>query len=569
MFQHNFDSRQPFTRTRNHRLILPVWLWAALALLWFGLLGYRALIHSDEGRYAEIAREFLVTGDWITPRLDGLRYFEKPPMQYWLTVIAYHLFGVNEAAARLWTALAGFLTIVTTAFTARKLWGARAGAMTALVSAGTTWLIANGHLLTLDMGLTFFLTVALCAFLLAVQDGPSESARQRWMWLAWAAMAGAMLSKGLIGLIIPGGAFVFYSIATFPNRAISRIQHWRVMRYLSGPLVFLLLAAPWFVAVSLRNPGFAYFFFIHEHFERFLTHEAHREGPIWYFIPQLLGGLLPWTTLLPSAIRSGLAGDDGKRFGNTAFLLAWSGFVFVFFSVSGSKLPSYILPMFPALAMLLGRHLAQPGASLRWHLIIPMVIWLALAILAAGLPKHIHDVPVADLTDFARAIQWAAAGYIVLTIAAFISSSRFDAFMPTMLTTLASLVALNIAMVGHDAYARLKTTRHIAPVLLPYLKPDTPVFSVRTYDQTLPFYLNRLVTIVDYQDELEYGENSEPAKWMHSLDEFTTRWRNLHEGMAVMGPDTFKMLQSEELPMKIVYQDSRRIVVIKAAVVKP
>jgi 4-amino-4-deoxy-L-arabinose transferase-like glycosyltransferase len=557
--------------TRKERWLLPLWMWTVLALLWFGLLGYRALIHSDEGRYAEIAREFMITGDWTTPRLDGLLYFEKPAFQYWITVIAYKLFGVSEFTARIWPALSGFLAVITAGMTAGRLWGSRAGAMTVLSVVSMVWVIANGHYLTLDMGLTFFLTLALCGFLLAANDQVDARLARRWMLLAWAAMAGAMLSKGLIGLIIPGGAFTFYFLATWPNRSVSRTAHWRLLRFVSGPSLFLLLAAPWFVEVSLRNPGFAYFFFIHEHFERFLTHEAHREGPIWFFLPWMLVGPLPWTTLLPGAIRKGFANERQLTFRPTIFLLAWVAFVFIFFSVSGSKLSSYILPLFPALGIIIGPYLADlPANKLRWHLIAPAVIWLsALAIPLLHLPQRITDVPASDIEAFVSLVQLASVSYVACTVAAFALSAKRDTMVPVAVTAISSLLALNIAMVAHDHYAKQKTTRQIAPVLLPYLKADTPVFSVRTYDQTLPFYLNRLVTIVDYKDELEYGETAEPAKWLPSMDEFTTRWRNLHEAMAVMGPDTFKMLQSEELPMKIVYQDSRRIVVIKDVVVRP
>ena len=150
------------------------------ALLWFGTLNYRHLIPSDEGRYAEIAREMLVTGDWVTPRYNGYKYFEKPPLQVWATAVAFKAFGIGNWQARLWTALTGFLTIIAVGLTSAKLYGARVGFLSAVVLASSPMWVIGGHVNSLDMGLSAFLVAALCSLLLA-QSPQSKSSTRNWM----------------------------------------------------------------------------------------------------------------------------------------------------------------------------------------------------------------------------------------------------------------------------------------------------------------------------------------------------------------------------------------------------
>ena len=216
----------------------------AFALVWFGSLDYRKLVKPDEGRYAEIAREMAVSSDWLTPRLNGLKYFEKPPLQYWATAAAYDAFGESEWTARLWTGLTGFLGILLAGFTARRLFGPTAALFAAATLASSLLYLLMGHFSSLDMGLAFFLEVAVCGFLLA-QEG-----KRNWMLVAWAGLALAVLSKGIVALVLTGGTIVLYSLLT------RDWSPWRRFDFLRGLPLFLLIAAPWFIAVSDANPEF-------------------------------------------------------------------------------------------------------------------------------------------------------------------------------------------------------------------------------------------------------------------------------------------------------------------------
>jgi 4-amino-4-deoxy-L-arabinose transferase-like glycosyltransferase len=534
------------------------WLfWLGFALLWFCSLGHNTLIHPDEGRYASISLGMLQTGDWITPRLNGLLYFEKPPLQYWIGALCFKLFGINEFAARFWPALSGFLSVAAVGFSAKKLWGDEAGHLAAMVMGSCCWVVANSHFLNLDTGLNFFLTLTLCAFLLAQREDAGNGERRSWMWLCWAAMAGATLSKGLIGLMIPGAVLVLYSLV------YRQFSYWRRLHLITGLVLFLLLAAPWFILVSERNPGFADFFFIHEHFQRFLTTEARRTGPLWYFVPFLLVGFLPWTTLLPSLLMFGHEREGRGLVQCNRLLLVWVVFVFAFFSKSGSKLPSYILPMFPALALLAGHYLSHTRAqALGKHLLLPALVWLGL-LFAYPFSTHFSgpDVPLAVIHHFA--------GYIALAAMIFLLGAaccwRFlvldRKLGAVLLLSLASVAALMLVAAGYDNYGELKSSRALVASLRP--SRDTEVFAVRFYDQTLPFYLQRNVTLVDYIDEFELGERAEPTRWIPTLDGFISRWQAAPRALAMMAPDTYEQLNQRGVAMRVVFRDARRLVVSK------
>jgi 4-amino-4-deoxy-L-arabinose transferase-like glycosyltransferase len=244
------------------RLLL---LLMVFAVLWFGTLDYRTLIKSDEGRYAEIAREMTVSGDWVTPRYNSVKYFFKPPLQYWATAVAFSAFGEDEWTARLWVGLTSFLSVLMVFFAGRVLFGARPALFGAIALGSMMMPVFAGHFNTLDMGVGTFMSAAMFALLLAQRDEATPGQERFWMMLCWAAMALALLSKGLMGIVLPGAVLFCYLVWT---RDLVRLKHLHIFK---GSLVFLAISAPWFILVMKANPEFYHFFFIHEHFERFLT----------------------------------------------------------------------------------------------------------------------------------------------------------------------------------------------------------------------------------------------------------------------------------------------------------
>jgi 4-amino-4-deoxy-L-arabinose transferase-like glycosyltransferase len=547
-------------------------VFALIAVLWFANLGTRDLLHPDEGRYAEIAREMAATGDWVTPRLNDLKYFEKPPFQYWATVVAYRAFGVHEWTARLWPALAGFLGVVALGYAGFVMGGAVLGVFAGLALAGMLWHAGLAQVVSLDSGLSFFLTLAFTGFVIAQRAEASPSERRAWMWVAWAAMAGATLSKGLVGIALPGGALVAYTAVT------RDFASWRRLHVTSGLALYLVLTAPWFVAVARANDEFLAFFFVHEHFQRFLTTEHRRGGPWYYFIALFVAGVLPWLTVLAyGARRVWREGDANARgFSWQRFALVYAGFVLLFFSASGSKLPSYILPMFPPLALVVGWLLIRLDERTLFRLFLPLVVAagaLLLAMLAAYdrvATRYFAGefMPAAPLLTFGAWLEAAAAVEFAGGIGALLAFRRATRsvtarFWGVAMLSLASLGGLQLAIAGFDAFSTMRSTSAIlraAQASEPFAA-GAPFYQVEMYDQTVPFYLGRTTRLVAFRDELALGIDAEPAKQIPTTAAWASEWQGLALGYAVLPPEIHRTLTAQGIPMRELARDPRRVVV--------
>ena len=546
-------------------------LFAAITVLWFGNLGSRDLMHPDEGRYAEIAREMLTTGDWVTPRLNGLKYFEKPPLQYWVTAAAYRAFGVHEWTARLWPAVAGLLAVVAIGIAGRALGGPALGVFAGIALAGTLWHAGMAQIVSLDSSLAFFLALAFAGLVIAQRAGTGATTRRTWMWITWAAMAGATLSKGPIGVALPAGALVVYTLV---NRDFAL---WRRLHITSGVVLFLVIVSPWFIAVTRANDEFLSFFFIHEHLQRFLTEEHQRTGPWYYFVPIALAGSLPWLVIL--AFGAGRVWNDGGApkglFSWRRLALVWAAFVFVFFSASGSKLPTYILPMFAPLALVAGDLLLRQDPRDLARQALPGAI--VVSVIAAALLLGYHRI-VARFADGPQPIEileaygpWLKAAAVVGALGALtavVAFRRADTlplgrFVGASSLALSTLVAVVIAVAGFDAFSPTRSTSAIlraAQAVTP-LSPSAPVYQIAMYDQTLPFYLGRTTTLVAYRDELALGIDAEPERQIPTVAAWIGKWRAQDEAYAVLPPEMYARLAADGLPMRVLARDSRRVIV--------
>jgi 4-amino-4-deoxy-L-arabinose transferase-like glycosyltransferase len=547
------------------------WLLAvAAAVAWFAPLDVRHLQHPDEGRYGEIAREMAVSGDWVTPRLNDLTYFEKPPLQYWLGAATFDVLGVDEWTARLPSAVAGFLAIIAVGLTAARLASPDAGAFAALVLGGAVWHAGIAHFLSVDSVLSLCMTLALCAFLLAQRPELTRRAQRNWMLAAFAAAALATLAKGLVAIAIPGAALVLYTLATRDTGP------WRRLHALPGLVVYLAVAAPWFVLVSRANAEFAQFFFIHEHVERFLTETHNRTGEWWYFVQWFVLGFIPWiiawAVTLPRSVREAPVYANG--FSWARFCLVYAAFIFVFFSASGSKLPSYILPMFPALALVLGYELTRLSPRALMWIASPLAVGglVALAAYAVAwdglVPKLASEQTPADIfRAFGPWVFAAVAVYAAGGIAAFFlfrNGSPAARTLGIAALAFASLVGMQVAFTGHDAFA---VVRSAAPILQAAeranggpLDARYPVFQVASYDQTLPFYLGRPTPLVEFRDEMALGLAAEPAKG-YDLPRWFATWLAAPQAYALMPRATAADLARENFPFRVLAEDPRRVFV--------
>jgi len=552
--------------------------WLILAMLWFGPLNTPHLFEPDEGRYAEIPREMLVSGDWVTPRLDGIKYFEKPALQYWATAAAFTVFGQHAWTARLWSALSAYLGLLLTFVLARRLYDVRTAQLAVIIQASSLVYIALARITTLDMSLCFSLQMAMCALALLAQQRatvqgaattselaheppPSRAPDARWHLplLLGIGIALAVLSKGLVGILIPASVAGLYFLWRRDWSLPLRARPWWSL------LALLVLAAPWFLVVSQRNPEFAHFFFVVQHFQRYLsTAGFDRYQPGWFFIPVLVLGTLPWTTLLPGALRRAWqAAREGEN--GTALLLVWSVFVFVFFSLSHSKLIPYILPLLPAICVLLARHLASiPPPRFARHV---TVIALCAGAVAMGL-LVLWQLPAATAL-----LARASTGSIIASVAAFLLLAAATALAanlahrnrPIAAAAAAGLGGWMLAqclLLGAEQLPRMHELVNLEQDVKPWIGNSTRLYCVNDYLQPLPFYWGRTCTLVGYRGELDFGLKQEPARWIPDLAQFARDWRSQDDALALLRPQDYQELAALGLPMRVIYT-SQSLVAVK------
>ncbi|HEY5263499.1 MAG TPA: glycosyltransferase family 39 protein, partial [Steroidobacteraceae bacterium] len=439
--------------------------------LWFVLLAGRPLYDPDEGRYAEIPREMLAGGDWVIPRLNGLVYLEKPPLQYWITALAYRSFGQSEASARLCTGLAGYLSLLIVFLLGLRLWGIDAGIKALLLTGASSLFVLLGHQLTLDMTLSFCLLACLACFLMAQSARDTSRHWRLWMVGCWAAMAFGVLAKGLIGVLIPAASLCGYLIWQ---------RDWLLLRRLNmrwGAPVFAAIAVPWFVLAARANPQFLKFFFVREHFQRFLTPIEHRTQPWWFFAPVLAVGILPW---LPQALRCLVSTlcDRAPRgqFDATRLLWVWSVFVLVFFSFSDSKLIPYILPAVPALALLCaGPRSGGSRATLLGGALLTLLSSLGVLAYAGDRWSSADGYPLVLLIR--PVLLWTCAVLFAgaLSCAAWVRKARLRAALAAL--CVAWFLATCSILIAGNAAQPLYSAKDAAAVLR-QAPADAPIFSL-------------------------------------------------------------------------------------------
>ncbi|MES2130336.1 MAG: glycosyltransferase family 39 protein [Pseudomonadota bacterium] len=535
-------------------------LFVAFAITFLWLLDARTLVPPDEGRYAEMAREMFASGDWITTRLNGIKYFEKPPLQTWMNALSFTVFGLGDWQARLWTGLCGLLGVVMTGYAGTRVFGQRAGFYSALVLGSCFYWVLSGQVDSLDMGLSGMTTLALCALLVAQRDEATKREQCWWMLLCWAAMALAVLAKGLIGLVLPGAVLVIYTIAARDWKI------WTRLHLAKGLLLFFAIAAPWFVLVGLKNPEQPHFFFIHEHFERFLLKTHHREGAWYYFVGPLMLGMIPWLGLLPQSLLASFK-RERSTFQPRMMLLVWAVFIFFFFSYSSSKLPGYILPIFPALALLTGAHIevASRGSRTLAGALVAGV-GVALVILGFEVLKVPHRVAE---TAMLEAFQpWIiAAGFCALVGGAFgvLHARHLRRDLMVLALALGGFCATELVATGFESYGLQRSGKALVPKIVAELKPDTKIYSVGTYEQSMTFYLKRTVILVDYWDEFTFGLEQQPELSIPTVDAFIGQWsadatRGIDD-VAIVSPEILLELKTKGVPMRVVAEDARRTVI--------
>ena len=544
---------------------------AVLAGLWFcALLGMRPLSNPDEGRYTEIPREMAVSGDFVTPHLNGVKYFEKPPLVYWLSALTFRQFGVNEFTARLWNGLFSLMGVMLTYAAARAIYGRDAGIWAAIVLSTTLFYFVLSQIILLDMALAVTMSGALFAFTLSVRE--PRGRRRLGLFLAfYTFMALATLSKGLIGIALPGAVIFCWVLL---------LNRWRALwpfYPVVGTLLLLAIAAPWHLFAARANPDFLNFYFIHEHWLRFTTRIHGRYQPWWFFLPFVVGGLFPWVFFAWPALAESLAGGWKTRRQNPEawFFLIWIVFTVAFFSKSQSKLIPYVLPVFPPAAVLIGRFVCGAWQGLAWQG-FRRSTWafvataMLLAVAAIGVPFFLRDKLFAEQAELAACmpvLQATLGGSLFLgAAAAWLGLRRNQPRLMIGAVTVSSAVFLLSAHLGGGFFEKT-SMKEFAMILKPRLQADDRVYCVGYYAQDLPAYLGRLVSVVDYRGELAFGIDAEPdltASRFLKQTQFADQWKQDGVAYAVIRKSAYqKWFAKLDIPYDIIAQNHDFLLVMK------
>jgi 4-amino-4-deoxy-L-arabinose transferase-like glycosyltransferase len=523
------------------------------AFLFFFHLGTYGLWEPDEARYAEIAREMLASRNFIVPHLNYVPYIEKPPLLYWLTALAMSLMGVNEFAARFVNAFAALYGVAATCWFVTKAFDARRAIVAGAVLSTSAIYAVMAQVLTTDMLLTALMTTALYAVFLHWRDGG------RWCWVAYVAMGLAALTKGPVGVAIP--VFVTAILLWRSGELRGAIRRFHAI---PGFILTTAIAAPWFVAITIREPGFFDFYFIGEHFRRFFDANYSHDQPIYYYVPIITGGFVPWTLVVPLIPWRSLTPNPARR-----FCLIAGGTVFVLFSLSSAKLVPYILPAIPPLAIVIADGLvtlidgrtaadAQRLAALGPLLGVAGAVAIGIAMYAAEF-RAPYPMMVRPALDTAGAI------FVIGGIACFVpfwARRGAKGLAIFIVTAGAALITVSYGRLMAEpirSYARLART-------IERLQPNARLVCYPRYVQSLPFYSRRRVIIVGARTELTFGSEHDPDAAEYFFirrADLLKLWNDPRPTVFVV--DRFILAQLRQLigPYKVIASDPKKVAIMR------
>jgi 4-amino-4-deoxy-L-arabinose transferase-like glycosyltransferase len=530
-------------------------------VLFFSMNGVRPLDNPDEGRYTEIPREMLESGDFVSPRLNGVLCFEKPPLFYWLQATALKVGGINERSSRFWPAGFALLGCLVTYLGGRSIFGRQSGFLGSMIL-GTSFLyFALSQVVILDMVVSVIISAALLVFLICVRQEPG---RKRYFLSIcfFTLLALATMTKGLIGLVIPCAVIFIWSLI---------LNKWKALwpfYPLSGIVLFLAIAGPWHILAWKANPEFAWFYFVNEHFLRYLTPDHGRVQPFWFFFAILPVVLFPWIGFCFQAMVRPLTGGwrSIRERSDHLFLIIWILFTLLFFSASDSKLIPYILPLLPAFALLIGDLLSNArgkkgSVNLKagTYVFIGGALLLAIALPILAIDRGERAAP--------NALAWSIAGSSVLFIGAIITLVvvRKDSGLTLLAIPFSTMFVFYLVFNPLGSAIRNNSTKSIALALKELSVPSAQVYSLLDYHQDLVPYLGGKVSVAACEpDEQTFGYSLEeqPARWLSEY-EYMKEWDDLLPQFAISKKEKAEVFASEHPTWRAhVVMESNRYVLL-------
>ncbi|KAB8306636.1 lipid IV(A) 4-amino-4-deoxy-L-arabinosyltransferase [Erwinia endophytica] len=505
---------------RNGLLLL-----ALFSLYYLIPLAFRSLWQPDETRYAEISREMLVNGNWVVPHFFGLRYFEKPIAGYWINNLSQLIFGHNNFGVRFGSVFSISITALLVYWLTLRIWRDRTTALMAGIIFLTSLLVyAIGTYAVLDPMITLWLTAAMCGYWLVVEAPTTGKKVRAWLLMGFACGMGFM-TKGFLALAVPVIAILPWAVQQKRFKAL----------LVYGPLAVLgaaVISAPWVIAIAHREPDFWHYFFWVEHIQRFAEANAQHKAPFWYYLPVLLLGCLPWLALLPGALCNGWR--DRQNNSGSRYLLSWVVMPLLFFSIAKGKLPTYILPCFAPLAVLLARQAMQlmgvNGQALKANGWINLGFGLVCAIVVLGFlapwgwakhPVYRHHEGMKVALAAGAFLWWGWVGYITLKA-------------PTQRWCWAALCPLALALVVGQAIPERVTDSKQPQQFIQRMKPEIAsghfvLANTPGVASGLAWELQRSdIILYDQPGEVQYGLRYPDAKGRFVSGADFAQWLEQH-----------------------------------------
>lgn len=504
---------------KNKKLLLGIFV-LAIFYLYLAHLGSYHLMDPDEGRYNQIPREMLLSGDFITPHLNGVEYFEKPAFQYWFTAIMMKIFGVTEFAGRILPALSAIGCVGLTGFLGTMMYSRKVGLLASAILATSCLNLIVASINILDMALTLFMTACM-VFFYAFE----HTEKKKWLVAFYIAMGFGVLTKGLVAIILPFGILFWYTILTKRPRLFLKLF------YLPGILTFLIVTVPWFYLVCQANHDFFYFFFIREHFLRFTTKMHDRFQPWWFFIPFVIIGMLPWTGFLLSLFsKKGVirkTTSQRNRF-DIIFLLLWFFIIFIFYSISDSKLVPYIMPCWMPLAILIAASIKRFEDENSWlchSFLINSILCLAFV---GALVGYVLSSNYLTIDEFIAEGGLLTAALFIGTIASifvWIKTKRFRCTV-SVLCVMGFFFGLGL----HDVQQQVHNNQsayYVSQKINELNPQDALIVNYGDFYHGIPYYTNQRVALADFKGELEFGaEHPSGAGWFFNGEELNDLWNS-------------------------------------------
>ena len=512
-------------------------------LLYFFRLGYMPLGDIDEAMHAATSKAMVLSGDWITPQYNGENFYDKPPLYNWLAALAFMVMGFNELAARLPAALLGLGCVLITYWLARKMFAPVAAFLSGLVLATSVEFIVLSRAVVHDISLAFFVTLALTLFFVGFKN---ERRRKPAFLFGYATLGLAVLAKGPVGAALPVmiiGLFLIYK---------RQLRFLKDMQIGWGLLIFLAVAAPWYILISLKNPDYLEYFLLKQNIGSFLSQQSRHPRPFYYYIPVLMGGLFPWSFFLPLALFRAIRAKAVLHGDGVIFALIWFGVIFIFFSMANSKLGTYILPLFPAASLLVG---------LLWHdllyasnrvlhrgvfysyLPFAAIMPLALVYLLLFPPGSLTADTGITLPLVYFFTAWVA-GWALLSIG-LVTKKKYKALIGSIVgmaaTVLLLLLIYIVPLVGP-----LVASKELALKLDKLMEPGESIKFYRKARATFLFYTDRKAELLQNPQQLKDYINS--GKKVYCVFKYGD-WEdveNLHGDMQVVAQEGDKLIVSNK-----------------------